>query len=229
MQSKPIIIPPTYKPARFWARLDTTGDCWEWRGATTAGYGRVTIGGQSYVASRVAYFLAHGELPTGLHVCHICDNPPCCRPEHLFLGTDKENAADKVAKGRFVRVYTRGELNGQARLTNEQACEIARRYAAGEVLSQIAHDYDIARPTAHDIAVGRKWSSVTGIVYTPRGKAYGERLRRHRLTEAGVREARRRRKAGEKLWRIADDLGVSIATVSLLCNRKIWAHIPDDN
>lgn len=84
----------------FWACADCAGaGCWEWSGLRSArGYGR--FGHDSRRAHRIAWELTFGPVPDGLLVCHTCDNPPCIRPEHLFLGTDADNARDMVAKGR---------------------------------------------------------------------------------------------------------------------------------
>jgi hypothetical protein len=91
-------------PARFLKRLRVTGGgCWEWTGATVpGGYGRLRgDDARSTLAHRAAWLWANGPFPDGLKVCHRCDNPPCCNPEHLFLGTQLENMRDCVAKGRF--------------------------------------------------------------------------------------------------------------------------------
>jgi len=64
------------------------------------GYGRFTIGKRIFGAHRLSYMLAYGSIPDGLFVCHRCDNPPCVRPEHLFLGTPIDNIKDSLAKGR---------------------------------------------------------------------------------------------------------------------------------
>ena len=78
--------------------------CVEWQGKLSpAGYGRFTFHGITQRAHRVAYFLEYGFLTRNLHVCHHCDNPKCVKPEHLFLGTDADNIADKVKKGRSHR------------------------------------------------------------------------------------------------------------------------------
>lgn len=89
---------------RFLSLIDRSPgstDCWPWRGQLGGGgYGRVHWLGHSLRAHRKAYELLVGPIPSGLHVCHSCDNPPCCNPAHLWLGTDADNLADMRAKGR---------------------------------------------------------------------------------------------------------------------------------
>ena len=86
----------------FWSHVVTMPNgCMEWTGATDPkGYGHGTVNGGHFAAHRRAWELANGPIPNGLHVCHHCDNPPCCNPEHLFLGTMKDNMMDMVSKGR---------------------------------------------------------------------------------------------------------------------------------
>ena len=149
---------------RFWSKVDQSGQgCWLWQGTLlTQGYGCFKIAGKMYKAHRVAYTLAKGTIPPGMFVCHHCDTPRCVRPDHLFLGTSKDNSQDAVRKGRTaagdrngVRLHPetrirgdkhwshlyperhRGERNGRARLTQAQAEEIRARYAAGNI-SQFA-------------------------------------------------------------------------------------------
>jgi hypothetical protein len=77
--------------------------CWEWnRGKTSRGYGAFSCGKQTPLRSshRLAWEIFNGPIPAGLFVCHKCDNPPCCNPDHLFLGTNSDNILDSMAKGR---------------------------------------------------------------------------------------------------------------------------------
>lgn len=95
-----ILLP---SPDRFWSWVaqGQTDDCMEWMGQRLPkGYGTLAINSVRTYAHRVAYSLAFGPIPDGFQVCHRCDNPPCCNPTHLFLGTALDNARDRVAKGR---------------------------------------------------------------------------------------------------------------------------------
>lgn len=80
--------------------------CWEWRrGKVRGGYGRcqhTANGNVEHYAHRIAWILHFGDIPSDMRVLHKCDNPPCVNPEHLFLGTDADNMADRDAKGRYV-------------------------------------------------------------------------------------------------------------------------------
>lgn len=98
------VKPERHRPApvdRFWARVDKSGECWVWTGAALpAGYGRWKGAHRLVYAHRFSWELANGPIPDGMLVCHRCDNPPCVRPDHLFLGTPTDNIRDMNAKGR---------------------------------------------------------------------------------------------------------------------------------
>lgn len=109
------------KPAdRFWARVDICGEdeCWEWQGAKSPGshnYGKLSAWGEqaSIYAHRVVWELENGQIPEGMFVCHTCDNPPCCNPDHLFLGTPKDNVQDAISKGRWKTHMQKPALNAE--------------------------------------------------------------------------------------------------------------------
>lgn len=86
---------------RFEEKFSKTDSCWIWNAATrSTGYGVFSFNGKPETASRVSYRLYCGDIPNGLHVLHKCDNRICVNPEHLFLGTNKDNVEDRKSKGR---------------------------------------------------------------------------------------------------------------------------------
>jgi len=150
----------------FWDKVDMTGpSCWEFKGSISRlGYGVISLSGQRQLAHRVAFFLSHG-LPIEKHqfICHHCDNPPCCKPDHLFLGTTQSNTADKIAKGRARTRPPRGELNPNSKLTWEQVLEIRKRHPKclpGEKLKgsrATAREFGISASRIRPLVDGRQW------------------------------------------------------------------------
>lgn len=127
--------------ARFWSKVAKSEGCWEWHGAkTNSGYGRIVITrpGENprqvwFVAHRVAWALAGKSRAGDQILCHRCDNPGCVNPEHLFVGTHKDNAADRDAKGR--RTPPKGIKNGRAKLTEQDVRDIR----ANKALCRVTH------------------------------------------------------------------------------------------
>lgn len=132
-----------------------TPGCWNWpKSAYDFGYGGIYLNGRSQPAHRAAYEHANGvKAPSSMHVCHQCDNPKCVRPDHLFLGTPKDNALDAVAKRR----HNFGLRNGRAVLTEEQVAAI-RADPRRQV--DIAKEYGVIQAHISRIKRGVAWASV---------------------------------------------------------------------
>lgn len=152
---------------RFWAKV-RRGDpreCWPWLGSKKASkdaYGRFKI--KSYVtvtASRLAYAIAYGEEPGDLSVLHSCDNPPCCNPAHLFLGTVKDNSQDMVRKGRANNGYRKGSSNGANKLTARQVYDVWRCIRRGMNNCEIGRRFGVHHSTISVIRRGKFWKHVT--------------------------------------------------------------------
>lgn len=141
----------------FWSKVNKTGGCWLWTGPMTEkGYGRFYHNYQASRAHRVAYELCVGPVPAGVEICHRCDNPACVNPDHLFVGSHKDNMADMSRKDRGARL--RGQRNGMAKLTPEAVAEIRAKHTAGGVSQrQLAKVYSVSQGTIWQIVNGHYW------------------------------------------------------------------------
>jgi hypothetical protein len=128
--------------------------CWEWKGSTSRGYGVLKVGKGPKLAHRLAWEVYRGELPDGAHVLHRCDNPRCVRPEHLFIGDQVSNMADKMAKKRHRYGVSRGAAHGRTKLTDEQVKEIRATVGPARLL---AAKFGISMSSVQMIRSGQTW------------------------------------------------------------------------
>lgn len=148
---------------RFWARVTRRApdECWLWTGSTIwHGYGRMRSGGRgskSIPVHRVSWAVHHGAIPSGLNVLHKCDVRNCVNPAHLFLGTDADNVADMVSKGRQSRLY--GRANPATKLRED---DIQKIRTLGETASQraIADKFGVSQVAISKVMRGVTWSHV---------------------------------------------------------------------
>jgi hypothetical protein len=152
----------TEKPLaqKLWGKVLKTPKCWVFTGRrNTHGYGRLVISagrrGPEIYTHRLSWELHFGPIPDDKHVLHRCDNPPCVRPEHLYLGTDEDNRRDAVERGRIAH----GVRHWHARLNLEAVLAI-RKAAGSMTYAQIAPQWGIRVATVGKIVRRELWRHV---------------------------------------------------------------------
>jgi hypothetical protein len=127
---------------RFWTKVNMNGpvihrglgNCWDWLAGTFSnGYGQFYDGNNKIGAHRFSYIITNGEISKNLVICHKCDRRSCVNPNHLFLGTQKENLKDMSQKGRRNPADTSGENNGRSIVTLQTVNEIRSKYEDGGI------------------------------------------------------------------------------------------------
>ncbi len=144
---------------RFWEKVSITSGCWLWKGARHPfGYGMIgkTRSNSITTAHRVCWELCRGPIPTGLQVLHRCDNPPCVNPNHLFLGTQKDNMMDCTMKKRIAY----GQRVSSTKLNERDVVTIRQLSKSGISYQKIANEFDISIATAWMAIKRRNWKHV---------------------------------------------------------------------
>lgn len=142
----------------FFRFVKKTQKCWIWiRGRTRGGYGKTRVNGKEVYTHRLSYEIYKGEIPKGLYVCHRCDNPPCVRPSHLFVGTMRDNILDASSKGRMPY----GENHHRSKLTDLQVLwirEHAVRISQNKTnYQELAATFKVHPNTIYGILKNREW------------------------------------------------------------------------
>jgi hypothetical protein len=141
------------KPEDVWKKIDIKSpeECWEWKGTHLIhGYGLIRILGKRYLTHRLIYELTFGEIPKELYVCHKCDNPACCNPNHLFLGTQADNVKDMITKGRC-----------KTKLTSTQIKEIRKLYQSGNYEQKdLIKMFKISQTNISFIINNKRWNNI---------------------------------------------------------------------
>lgn len=145
----------TPEPALFWSKVNRCGDgCWEWLASVSCrgGYGQIRRRGKTLKAHRLAFYFGTGRWPSGL-VCHKCDNPRCCNPEHLYEGTHGDNMRDAVLRARMPW----GEGRRDSVLTEPTVRHVRLLRAAGHSYAAIGRTTGLARQHVRQVCIGRLW------------------------------------------------------------------------
>jgi hypothetical protein len=142
----------------FWVNVKNENECWPWLGKLNQwGYGRYRLNGFFGMAHRIAYEKTTGQNIKGLIAMHICDNPQCCNPKHIALGTHADNQADKVAKNR----QAKGETNGQSILTEQQVIEARYKYkTTKDTYKKLADKYGVCKDAMQKAIRGINWKHI---------------------------------------------------------------------
>ena len=181
----------------------------EYQGAKSKRYGVFYIGSRKSIgAHRYAWSLANGPIPDGMFVCHKCDNPPCCNPDHLFIGTHDDNMRDMAKKGRG----RSGVIGATSFLTVDQVASIR---ADSRSLKEIAADYGIDFRKVSDIKAGLIKRHMPGPI---------RRTAKAKLNEGQVRAIR---VDARPCTVIGPEYGISAMQVRRIILRQKWASIPD--
>lgn len=129
----------------------TESGCWLWTAATRRGYGVIWLNRKNEPAHRVSWEIYRGKIPEGMIICHACDVPACVNPNHLFVGTYKDNEADKIKKGR----KPKGEEISNSKLTSKQVIEIRE---SNKTLKELGEIYGVHLSNIHLIKTRKHWS-----------------------------------------------------------------------
>lgn len=147
----------------FWSKVEKTEGCWQWTGATSRGYGRLSYQSETISAHRFSYRLHGGTLTKGMFVCHRCDNPLCMNPDHLFLGTSRDTSTCRGAahwQNASPEKRRTGARHHASKLSPKKVREMRSLYANGETVKGIAKQYGVDARTTYAVLRGETWKHV---------------------------------------------------------------------
>lgn len=194
---------------RFISKIHKGNSCWTWKGQIyPSGYGSFWYNRKNVLAHRVSWMIFHGEIPENLCVCHTCDNPSCVNPNHLFLGTNKENTKDMIDKNRMHKQQKLLDLSQESKVIQMYKNNIPQR--------EIANLFNISQRT-----IGKYIHK-----YLPKKSMKGEENNLSILTEKQVFEIRKMYVPYKISYKkISRKYGVNVSTIERIIRGKTWKHI----
>lgn len=213
---------------RFWSHIDKKeeNECWIWKKCKSKdGYGQIGYTRnnerKTLKTHRVAYELAYGKIPEGLEVMHICDNPPCCNPSHLSLGTHAENIKDMYLKNRGAD--TKGTLNGRSILSEKEVLEIRELYKSkNTTYKKLANNFNVSPGCIKSIILGLNWKEIGGKMDVYEDVRYTI----SKVSKEEVRDIRKlREQEGWSLKSLCDKYNMSKSGMYSIISYETWKDI----
>lgn len=204
--------------------------CWEWTGyIMPCGYGLTSHKGNKILSHRASWILSNNEIPKGLYVLHRCDNRKCINPDHLFLGTAKDNTHDMRRKGRNRYLAFQGSKHSMAKLNEKLVNQIRLKKSQGMTNQDIARLYGVHKNTIQKITSRTHWKHIPdpeGCAYKKLPRGFNEKS--CKLTEEDVifiKNSHTEKKLSQK--EIAAKFRVNRKTIKNIISGKTWKHLHD--
>lgn len=183
---------------------------------------RIFINGKHHVLARAAYEVYKGTIPEKMCVCHTCDNGLCINPDHLFLGSQLDNIADRQQKNR----QAKGSSNGHAKLTESQVAQIRDLLAERKLTHrQIADKFGVNPSIICTINTGKSWTHVDGIRI---GAKINPRRVNAKLDDDKVKQIKKLLAEGMSTVKIGQLFGVATSTIGSISRNQAWTHVNPD-
>ena len=198
---------PTNTESDFWKKvMPSSGDCcWTWIGSCDAdGYGTIMLNYIQWRTHRLAYHLSIGPIPPGMGVLHSCDNPPCCNPSHLRIGTNLDNMRDRSKRGRH-------------RNQKKESCPLGHPYSGKNLRIDTV---GARRCRTCDARIKKARYDKT---YVKTGYIHGEQSNLSKLTSANVSEIRSLVASGQTYSHVADKFEIDRTHVWRIITKRAWA------
>lgn len=194
-------------------KINPLTDCWDWCGNIASnGYGRIIYQYKQYSTHRLSWEIHNGKIPEGMFVCHHCDNKKCVNPNHLFIGTCKDNVQDYITKFDHI---------GNKKLSQHEVLEIIRLRKEGKSERRLSKIFKISRSSIRNILHGKSWKKISKLDNQNNLKSNDYINENIKLSKADVLKIVELAKDGMKYRLIAEMFNVKTHTIkSILAGRK---------
>lgn len=203
----------------FFKKVVKKKGCWDWNAKKNKnGYGSMRFRGKNMNAHRVSWIIHTGIEPNELSVCHTCDNRICCNPEHLFLGTAKDNVHDMIRKGR--KNPLKGSNCPWAKLTENDIVSMLKLFEEGHTNAYVGKIYGIHGASAGEIKRGEIWGHIGD-----RSRIKVNKPKEIKINPSYASAIKRRSNEGENIKALSEEYGISPRSIDNIIKGKTWKNI----